>query len=217
MNLSTGAVVRVYSDPDTYRDTPSIWSIRRSRSSSQWALPAEDQEYGVSGPRRTKRRSMFQPLSDESLAKVLLAGMAVERSAWRRPGQGRQHGCGQYCRCGSWVIRAASWLVLPSSAAPPGDPRSTKNSALTVGQEAYSMGGRLRRRSLRPGMRARMRRSRHIRRDGCRASGCPRRCSRPGIRRCRPCPGHRRTVRPRRRSWVVLVSVGPRCRVENAR
>ena len=45
--------------------------------------------------------------------------------------------------------------------------------------------GRPRSRSPRPGTPARTRRSRRTRRGGCRATGRPRRCSRPGIRRCR--------------------------------
>ena len=50
------------------------------------------------------------------------------------------------------------------------------------------VGGRPRSRSPRPGRPARRRRSRRTRRGGCRASVHPRRCSRPGTRRCRRCP-----------------------------
>ena len=47
---------------------------------------------------------------------------------------------------------------------------------------------RPRRRSPPPGTPARTHHSRRTRQGGCRASGCPHRCSRPGTPRCRPCP-----------------------------
>ena len=49
-------------------------------------------------------------------------------------------------------------------------------------------GRRPRSRWPRPGRPARTRRSRRTRRGGCTASARPRRCSRPGTPRCRPCP-----------------------------
>ena len=97
-------------------------------------------------------------------------------------------------------MSSGSLSVLPTLDAPPGEPSSSKKSTFAGCSRATCPAGRPRRRSPRPGTPVRRHRSRRTRRDGCRASGHPRRCSRRDIPRCMPCRGRRRTARRSRKS-----------------
>ena len=113
------------------------------------------------------------------------------------------------CAASAWggrsLIHWGSCSVLPTFDAPPGEPELVEE--VDVGLRVVvplRRAGRPRRRSPRRGTPARRHRSRRTRRGGCRASGRPRRCSRPGTPRCTPCRARRRTARRSRRSLHIL-------------